>query len=53
MDPNAILAALRRLVEDQKNAEEAPFELQEFVEGFDALDGWLSAGGFLPGSWQR
>lgn len=45
MDPNTALARLRELCrqEDPDGA-----ELSEHVE---ALDGWLTSGGFLPEAW--
>lgn len=57
MDPNANLAEIRELTsrllkQDQfsHENEEDGIALAEFVE---ALDQWLSAGGFLPKDWQR
>ena len=56
MDPNATLARIREIVR-ALNAASPPqdvaplaFELAELTE---ALDDWLSAGGFLPTGWDR
>jgi hypothetical protein len=43
MDPNAALALIR----DTGSSPE------ERLEAFEALDGWLSRGGFLPADWDR
>ncbi len=54
MDPNACLKELRELVEKStygKITDVADYErLTDLVE---ALDGWLSEGGFLPEDWQK
>lgn len=47
MDPNATLAAIREITGRDEHADP---ELAELV---DALDQWLSKGGFLPAAWQR
>lgn len=55
MDPNANLATLRRLVDriiaapDLAGQDDA-IELATLTE---ALDNWLSRGGFLPSEWQK
>jgi hypothetical protein len=54
MDPNETLTELRRLV---SRAHE-PITMtgghaQSFAESFEALDEWLSRGGFLPEAWSR
>jgi hypothetical protein len=50
MDPDEALRLLRAAIGDLAvvNDEAAG----EVVEHFTALDGWLSAGGFLPSAWQ-
>lgn len=58
MDPNKVLEELRQLVEDEEldgdwSAEEANRRLVLFVHSVEALDTWLSRGGFLPDAWQR
>jgi hypothetical protein len=46
MDPNVTLAQLRE-------KRHGNFIESETRELFDALDGWLKSGGFLPDDWQR
>ncbi len=67
MDPNAALTAMREAIEEIKGIEDrcgerdgevlpidvatlqhTAFELASFAE---ALDGWISRGGFLPRAW--
>lgn len=51
MDPNAALEAIRReirLLDAVAPPGSAP---ERLVEAFDALDEWLSRGGFLPSDW--
>ena len=54
MDPNATLAQIREALTTyranlySKAGREALQDLAELVE---ALDGWLSGGGFLPNEW--
>ena len=58
MDPNATLAEARALaaaitagsLTTQDNAVE---NAERMAELFDALDQWLSKGGFLPRAWER
>lgn len=55
MDPNELLVALRDCAQDiQNGTDEYTFAetAQTMAEKFEALDDWLSRGGFLPGSWQ-
>lgn len=61
MDPNAVLAKLRELMPIIRNDEEGnddddgsfeSFSEDEAADAFEALDGWLSTGGFLPTAWQ-
>jgi hypothetical protein len=47
MDVEATLARLREMTEQNRNAVFS----HESLELFDALDGWLSRGGFLPSAW--
>ena len=44
MDPNATLTALRDAVRSHDN--------DAITELWDALDGWLSCGGFKPAAWR-
>jgi hypothetical protein len=63
MDPNEALkrarkaAARIRELQDKEDltkeeAEEHEQEHENLVESFEALDGWLSGGGFLPAAWK-
>jgi hypothetical protein len=64
MDPDAALAAMRNAVthlrvppKDQKHGftvdeeNEREYAWNNLGESFEALDGWLSKGGFLPSAW--
>lgn len=56
MDPNETLQRLREAVEkyqESTEVEDALSILAELVDEFEALDGWLSKGGFLPEAWAR
>lgn len=60
MDPDAALEELRRLTalildEDRQlvmSSIDGANLGEELAEGFAALDGWLSGGGFPPREWQ-
>lgn len=45
MDPNATLTELRDMIQGTEDP--------DLIEKFEALDGWLSKGGFLPRDWDR
>lgn len=51
MDPNATLAEIRLII--ARICEGAPFVEDErrLAELVEALDGWISRGGFLPAEW--
>jgi hypothetical protein len=49
MDPNATLTELRELVAFDDPAAVA----EEMAERIEALDAWLTNGGFLPDEWQH
>lgn len=54
MDPNATLAALRELVEVTNDGDPGgSARVARFAELVEALDGWLTNGGFLPEEWQH
>lgn len=54
MDPNAALARIRALCKDiSANPREYNVETCSLVEAFEALDGWLGLGGFLPDAWRE
>lgn len=51
MDPNANLAELRELASAQLNGGQTdPDRMAELVE---ALDEWITRGGFLPADWTQ
>lgn len=57
MDPNAALIAIRKALADLDHAPSATaaeFEdsARRMADYFEALDGWLAHGGFLPDAWQ-
>lgn len=49
MDPNATLARLRELAADGTHL--TMTETEEMAELFEALDAWMSKGGFMPSDW--
>jgi hypothetical protein len=57
MDPNAALenarVAILSLAEPTDDDDEAWDMVQQLTDAFEALDGWLTKGGFLPDAWQR
>ena len=54
MDPNEALknarAALAMIRARPISTEDGAYE--QFTDAFEALDGWLSKGGFLPDAWE-
>lgn len=58
MDPNATLKRIRGIVAVMNDPDTRPHvdieqALTELCELNDALDQWLSKGGFLPSEWER
>lgn len=58
MDPDACLERMRELIGEMNDAGALDDEGETFmdkaalfVEGFQALDGWLGSGGFRPRAW--
>lgn len=57
MDPNKALKKARaalakvRAWQDEEG-ETSPEAAEDLVDAFEALDGWLSKGGFLPQAWE-
>lgn len=47
MDPNETLRRLRELCEQPVSLDAC----EEIQQHFEALDGWLSTGGFMPAAW--
>lgn len=57
MDPNANLSEIRTIIADSLkriDAGKSPdaIDSERLVELIDALDSWMSKGGFLPECWQ-
>lgn len=55
MDPDKVLHELRELVAEATSESGAPRSdlASDIGDKFEALDGWLSSGGFLPGAWRE
>jgi hypothetical protein len=54
MDPNASLAMLRAIAERYQSGDTIKqADIQALVDHFEAIDYWLSNGGFLPDAWKR
>lgn len=55
MDPNATLAQLRDLVAkyDSTSVYWDAEDMTLTVDLIDALDGWLTCGGYLPDAWRK
>jgi hypothetical protein len=58
MDPNEALATIRKVVAKIRNDETAAtldafMELETITDAFEALDEWLTRGGFPPVDWRR
>lgn len=56
MDPNATLARIYALMADVRQPDVDVDRLEaagELVDALEALDQWLSRGGFLPTAWAR
>lgn len=55
MDPNITLHELRELCGEamESGAYQRPGLARELAEKFDALDGWMSKGGFAPDAWRE
>ena len=51
MDPEEVLRRLRALAADAIESEEHGAIISEAHELFQALDEWLTNGGFLPADW--
>lgn len=54
MDPNETLRQLRALVAQVHGDEEGDIndQLEDFAGYFEALDEWITKGGFLPRDWR-
>lgn len=57
MDPNAVLKSIRDFQVNLRDQESEGYSYDHgdvgvFLDQVEALDDWLSEGGFLPSSWQ-
>lgn len=56
MDPDEALDKIRtarQVIEKETDTAKIDRAIDDVIDGFDALDGWLSNGGFLPRAWNR
>lgn len=53
MDPNAALADMRQAIDNVLATASGSQAAHELAEAADALDTWLTSGGFLPEAWVR
>lgn len=55
MDPNKTLQDLRKAIRrlNDNDAVGADGDVRILLDTAEALDGWLSSGGFLPADWRR
>ena len=53
MDPNANLKEQRQIAGRFEKSLAEPGDGERLAELVDALDDWLSRGGFLPTAWER
>lgn len=51
MDPNVALREIRLLIRQHRLIGLNDNGFGQLVDRFEALDGWLSKGGFLPDEW--
>lgn len=51
MDPNVALREIRLLIRQHRLIGLNDNGFGQLVDRFEALDGWLSKGGFLPEEW--
>lgn len=52
MDPEVALHELRELAAKIMSFEGEAYDAHMLAEKFDALDNWLSEGGFAPAAWR-
>ena len=52
MDPDNTLQAIRDIVEEALGSDGESDKILELAERFEALDVWMSRGGFLPRKWE-
>jgi|SRR5688572_14386578 hypothetical protein len=51
MDPNVTLANIRSILTVSQTRELSEDVVQELIEHVEALDEWITKGGFLPAEW--
>lgn len=51
MDPDKTLWTIRDAVQTNNLRQLSQNEIREFADAVEALDAWLSDGGFLPSAW--
>lgn len=51
MDPNVTLQRIRKILADYARESEEHELANELVDRIDALDNWLTCGGYLPSDW--
>lgn len=52
MDPNATLAEARRIVDRFVNGGQEAGDATRLADLWEAMDQWLSHGGFVPDEWR-
>lgn len=59
MDPDQVLLDLRnalyrlRQAEEQESSSDQLYAGHDLADGFEAMDEWMSKGGFLPFGWRQ
>lgn len=51
VDPNFALMMIREIIKDYEAGNSA--DVHTIIECFNALDQWMSKGGFLPNEWKE
>lgn len=51
MDPNVTLMNIRAILKTSETRELSEDVVQELIEHVEALDTWITRGGFLPAEW--
>lgn len=53
MDPNACLSEIRELGNQIHNGDMRESVIEDYANAVDALDEWITKGGFLPVGWNK
>lgn len=58
MDPDACLAEIRQIqmlfaMQDGNEEAREPEDIDRYIELVQALDGWMTGGGFPPKAWKK